>query len=329
MELAELIRGAKLFSDGSAALASALGALSEASPRTDFFAAVYRSHPALEIGLCSRVQAGKRVDLDGLQVAFAQSPTYFDRWAVESTQRNRWRSYTSIRESPALDRYWRTQHKYRVIRFRRIVLCQGSRPVAYVSASLREGEPWSRGELERIGASFRRVSRLIRVIASVFRDLSSSSSVADQLLSDAEGAVVLTSEGVPIVSSPRAHRWLEKDPELKRLVDNFGRGALGRVYRLRNFHVTTDALEGELGARWQVLRCGRVRELPGTKHSHLSVPASSKEIELAAWLAQGLTNREIAERMGYRPSTIKTMLERLYEKHQVRGRVQLVQRLSA
>jgi len=53
------------------------------------------------------------------------------------------------------------------------------------------------------------------------------------------------------------------------------------------------------------------------------VPLSSRQRELIALVERGLSNAEIASAMSLAPGTVKTMLERLYKKVQVAGRVEL------
>jgi DNA-binding CsgD family transcriptional regulator len=49
-----------------------------------------------------------------------------------------------------------------------------------------------------------------------------------------------------------------------------------------------------------------------------------RQAELLELLADGLSNKAIAERMAIAPATVKTMLERLYRRAGVQGRVQLL-----
>jgi DNA-binding NarL/FixJ family response regulator len=45
-------------------------------------------------------------------------------------------------------------------------------------------------------------------------------------------------------------------------------------------------------------------------------------------VAAGLTNKEIAKRLGVSPTTVKTHLERIFEKMQVSKRLLVAQKLS-
>jgi len=56
---------------------------------------------------------------------------------------------------------------------------------------------------------------------------------------------------------------------------------------------------------------------------------SKRELEVAIAVAAGLTNKEIAKRLGVSPTTVKTHLERIFEKMQVSKRLLVAQKLSA
>jgi DNA-binding CsgD family transcriptional regulator len=329
MDLEALVRATKAIRRGPEALDAVLDFLAVASPRTELFACVYRTHPALELGLCAGIRDGKRLDLGGLPEAFARSPTFFDRWSVEAEQRDRWQEYPDANGAPALRQYWSKAHAHRSHRFRRIVLCQGSRPLAYVSAHLPSGEPWAPAELAAIKARFRAISSTLRLTALAWRDRHSPEDSSTRLLAESQEALVLGTEGELLAASPAARRWLATDAELATLVDGYGRGSPNRSYRLEHFRLRTGVLEGQRSARWQVLQCAQARELPAPTRSPQASSLSVRERELTEWLVLGLTNAEIADRMGCRPSTVKTMLERMYEKFEVRGRVQLTQLLGS
>ena len=55
---------------------------------------------------------------------------------------------------------------------------------------------------------------------------------------------------------------------------------------------------------------------------------SKRELEVAIAVAAGLTNKEIAKRLGVSPTTVKTHLERIFEKMQVSKRLLVAQKLS-
>lgn len=55
---------------------------------------------------------------------------------------------------------------------------------------------------------------------------------------------------------------------------------------------------------------------PPTYHA----PLSAREREVVAHLVRGLSRRQIAARLGTRPETVKTQLERVYQKLGLAGR---------
>jgi DNA-binding NarL/FixJ family response regulator len=50
---------------------------------------------------------------------------------------------------------------------------------------------------------------------------------------------------------------------------------------------------------------------------------TERERELVRALSEGLSNREIAARLGVKPQTVRNSLNTVYEKLQVRSRLQL------
>ena len=57
-------------------------------------------------------------------------------------------------------------------------------------------------------------------------------------------------------------------------------------------------------------------------------PLSDREYEVALALARGLNQREVAEQLGVKPSTVLTLTKRLYRKMRITRRAELVTRLQ-
>jgi len=57
--------------------------------------------------------------------------------------------------------------------------------------------------------------------------------------------------------------------------------------------------------------------------SELSEALTDREQEVSIWAAQGMTNKEIATQLGISAKTVKTHLEKVFRKLNVRRRVQL------
>jgi len=67
--------------------------------------------------------------------------------------------------------------------------------------------------------------------------------------------------------------------------------------------------------------CGRISRAPPARHD----PSSSKrELQVVRSLAEGLTNREIAEQLNLSPHTIKNYLFRIFDKLGVSSRIELL-----
>jgi len=80
-------------------------------------------------------------------------------------------------------------------------------------------------------------------------------------------------------------------------------------------------LEPHVQACWQRLRAqARLREAVDAHGSVMPERLSAREREVLLWVANGLSNQQIAEQLGIRPATVKRHLENLYAKLGVAGR---------
>ena len=64
-------------------------------------------------------------------------------------------------------------------------------------------------------------------------------------------------------------------------------------------------------------------------HPVLAASLTDREEEVLGLLAAGLSNGQIAERLGLRPQTVKNVVSRVYEKLDVHGRLELLGSLRA
>lgn len=64
----------------------------------------------------------------------------------------------------------------------------------------------------------------------------------------------------------------------------------------------------------------------GNPHAQAALGISPRELTVLEALAQGLSNKEIARRLGISPETVKTHLSRLYERLGARRRTDAVNR---
>ena len=84
------------------------------------------------------------------------------------------------------------------------------------------------------------------------------------------------------------------------------------------------ALEGETKDEGRKIQPAPPSLLP--RPSPLVEPLSERELEVLGLVAQGLTNREIAERLFITVGTVKTHVHNIYGKLGVRGRTQAAAR---
>lgn len=64
-------------------------------------------------------------------------------------------------------------------------------------------------------------------------------------------------------------------------------------------------------------------ELDGTQ-----VDLSARELQIVAWMRHGMTNKEIARKLGISDTTVKTHAHNIFHKMNISGRVRLLQKLQ-
>lgn len=301
--------------------------LSAEVPGVRFFACVYRSHPALEMAVSSHARDGRLELLAGVPEAFASSPTAFDRWTVEASQQNRFLPvFPAVVASPKLRGAWGA-----IGLQDRIVLCQGTRPLGYVSASLAPGARWPPGARRAVRLSYRKISRILWLAALDWRGRHDPVDLSSGLEGPNHGAFFLSPEGLVLASSTSARHWRRHSEALDAfLLDVEARGWPGTErQRLGGYELERAEVDTSSGRAYQVLRCTRSLRAPPPLVVELPLELTPRERELCQWLVSGETNAALAERLGVRASTVKTMLERLYDKLGTPGRVALTRRLLA
>ncbi|WP_188194177.1 helix-turn-helix transcriptional regulator [Nonomuraea sp. SYSU D8015] len=88
----------------------------------------------------------------------------------------------------------------------------------------------------------------------------------------------------------------------------------------------------ESGADWLSGRLARVeRQLAarGPRHAARETALTTRERQVAELVSQGLTNREVAERLQVSQKTVETHVARIFSKFDVRSRVALARRLAS
>jgi DNA-binding CsgD family transcriptional regulator len=160
-----------------------------------------------------------------------------------------------------------------------------------------------------------------------------------------EAAVVVADEAGPLFESEEARRLREAGPavaghieELVALnVEELGRS--GRRVVDRFVMIEPQGGAGEAGSTAQRLTV-RSTLGPGDLNAVVSYlyvqdrdrhppvdgsPLSAREREIVVWVAQGLTNRQIADLAFVSENTVRQHLKRIFKKLDVRSRAQLVQ----
>jgi len=160
-------------------------------------------------------------------------------------------------------------------------------------------------------------------IAALIQDAAPGLAALDHLLAARPDRLLLVSQsGKVLGGSPTGERLLARQPALAHAIQATFQTSRRHGPRLL-------ALPG-IGATAFVSACSRrgssdaylVEISDGTSANGARV--SGRQAELLELLAEGLTNKAISRRMGLSPATVKTMLERLYRRAGVPGRVALL-----
>ncbi len=312
-QLRELRDSLLRLTDAHAIILAAARLLSETVEGRTTVVCIYRDHPALEISVAAAARNGCNLDTDGLAARFAGGAPAFDRWRVRAAHQDRWKTVAV----PIPDReFWRGTMALENESYRRIVLCEGDRPSAYVAVDT-GSRPWTAGDSRKMYACVRELRPILLHVAFRWRLDHTPQPLSLRLLSDGPGVAVLGTHGAVLCASPVARSWLARSEELRTALSSC-HGDTGSA-RIRGHALRWEPLDGDDS---QIL----VRI---AKHSESAPPLlelsdlTPRETELCEWLVAGKSNARIAAAMGIRPSTVKTMLERLYWKRGVAGRVEL------
>ncbi len=325
--LEQLRQAAETLETEAAVVETAVRALSSACPRALALAYTIRGRPAQALGVI-RVFGLEHdtgsVDLPGFQRLYeSAASTFYDRYRVDSMQRERWM---------ALPGDWFRGCELRRSTLRpygamsRVVVCLGSRPVACLGLLLKEGDVgFSAEEDARLRALTPLLCGPTRVAALVAEAGSHLDAVDHLMASRTDAAFLVSTEGRLLACSGAGQLALSERPALREEISTAARRSRGRARDVLlpggrgQLHVSpcsprggSSALLAVLGERPQ----GRV---------HLTV----RQAELVARLRDGLSNAAIGACMGLSPATVKTMLERLYRRAGVSGRVALLRSTGA
>jgi LuxR family maltose regulon positive regulatory protein len=149
-------------------------------------------------------------------------------------------------------------------------------------------------------------------------------SQSDQALATLTRAITLAEPGGFI------RPFLEPGPEMAGLLVRLSQGGVAQAYIARILAAFPDEIKDgrPLQSADGADSSKAARILAQGPSSSLVEPLTARELDVLALLAQGLTNKEIAQRLVISPGTVKQHAYNLYQKLQVGNRQQAVKRAS-
>lgn len=292
----------------------------EACPRGLAFGLTTRGPHAESIGALRMMHAGQLLSPSMPHLAHVRTPAY-DVAAVPSAQRNRW--FEPFREGIATHAGFKAStlypivERFGVLELGRVAVCAGARQVAMVGVAVPEGTGFTDAERHDLQATGQALVVPLRV-AAVLADQLRERSALDRLLQAAMDALIATdAKGTVLATSRSAALLLRRERGMTDHIARAVSAAAGRCTRIEvgahTIHVSPH-VEGEV-TNLVAVDAGGYAESP--------VRLTARQAELTTWVEKGLSNAEIAAAMSLSPATIKTMLERLYQKLGVAGRGEL------
>jgi DNA-binding CsgD family transcriptional regulator len=301
-------------------------ALLDTCPRGLAYVLTVRDQTGNSVGVMRGFMGGSEVSLEACKRAYAEAPVGYDRSYVKAEQRERWIepvgtmvSTDVYKQSPI----YRALRPYEVMEHGRHLVCLGPRLMGVVGVLLPEGDPgFTPQERRHLGDRARAVSAPLRLSALAGVAQPAMEALDHLMAQRGDRAFVLSGAGLLMDASPAGRRAINENPAL--------RGALGEVIKAAGPATRTVVLT-DLGFQLHVSPCSprggaaaflvvAAESGPATGRGRLS----PRQSELIEHVSEGLTNKQIAERMQLAPSSVKTMLERLYRRLGVSGRAALV-----
>lgn len=324
--LRKLTDAVAVLSDEGTVLELAVRALHEACGRGAAFGMTSRGERSQRKGAFCVVKDGALFELDAaarraLPLAYVRTPAY-DVRDVPEDQRNRWvepfRDGVASVESFRKSAIYPLAKALDVLHQGRLVVCVRERQVAMVGAGVPEAAPFTDEERARLVETSAALVVPLRV-ATVVAAATEDRSALDRALDAADDALLaLGGDGAVLGSSLAAFDLLRRDRALPERLRAAAREARGRPFVARS-----DA--GVL--RLSPCSAGPVAYLAvvdGARFAEPPIALTSRQAELLALLEEGRTNAELAAAMGIAPATVKTMLERLYQRSGAANRVELL-----
>jgi DNA-binding CsgD family transcriptional regulator len=312
--LRQLTEAVSILSDEVRVLELAVAAIHEACPRGAAFGATSRGDRSNRLGLLRVMKGGALVPMQVPHLAWVRTPPY-DVAAIPMRQRNRWIEPQGFKSS--------TQYPFvkhlGILDQGRIIVCSGARQVAFVGAGVPEGTTFTDDERERLIATSDALVVPLRIAAVLAASATERSPLEKMLDVSDEAVVAVDSNGAIVDTSPVASALLRTDRSLSDRIRDAVR-VLRRtvaVVRADDYVIHVSQCAADRAIAYLVVIDGRGFAEP-------PVPLTERQLELLGHLRRGLSNAEIAAAMGNAPSTVKTMLERLYQRAGVANRVELL-----
>jgi DNA-binding CsgD family transcriptional regulator len=320
--LRQLTEAVSMLSDEARVLELAVAAMHEACPRGAAFGATTRGDRSNRLGLLRVMKGGALVPMQVPHLAWVRTPAY-DVAAIPLRQRNRW--IEPFREGIATPEGFKASTLYPFVQHLgildqgRLIVCCGDRQIALVGAGVPEGTTFSEDERARLIATSDALVVPLRMAAVLAASATERSPLEKMLDVSDEAVVAVSANGAIVDTSPVASALLRADRSLSdRIRDavRLVRHAVA-VVRADDYVIHVSPCITDRATAYLVVIDGRGFAEP-------PVRLTARQLELLGHVRRGLSNAEIAAAMGNAPSTVKTMLERLYQRAGVANRVELL-----
>jgi DNA-binding CsgD family transcriptional regulator len=319
--LSHLFEASASLEDEATVVRLAARSLWEACPRGFSLAYTIHGHPARSLGAAVGIREGAEtldLDLERFRRVFERAALYYDRYRVDRAQRGRWVDLPAD--------WFRRSAFYPLFRpfgvMGRNLVCLGSRPLGCAGLLLPDGAPgFTPDERRQLGTVTAMAAGPMRVAALLAQAAPALDAVDHLMESRTEAAFLFTGTGRLLARSTAGQRALDGRPSLSEVLADVVRQGRTRARTVMvpdvgvEIHVTPCSPRGTSAAYLAILAPHRD---PGRER------LTRRQSELLELLELGLSNRQIAERLSVGPATVKTMLERLYRRAGVSGRVALL-----
>jgi DNA-binding CsgD family transcriptional regulator len=316
--LDRLTSAAALLGDPVAALEHAVTALHDALPRGVAFGLLTAGPHAERAAVIRMRHRGAFVPIELPHVVHVRTPA-FDVAQVPADQRNRWvepfRDGVATPQGLRDSTIWPFVRQFGVLDLGRVAVCAGARMVAMAGVAAPEDAPIGDADRPALIATAEALVVPLRVAATI-ADLGQAP--LERFLDASDDALLAVDEvGELIDASRRGMLRVRRDRDLLDVVRAAVRSPAATVARPDGLVLRRSpcALPRSRVA-WLVALDDPLPDPP--------VALTPRQKELLALLARDLTNAEIARALEVAPSTVKTVLERLYRAAAVANRVELL-----